>query len=50
MEYLDLILLHPSLSDYYGSWRALEEENEEANKAGRNMGIVCGMRQGHLDE
>lgn len=25
MEYMDLILLHQSLSDYYGSWRALEE-------------------------
>lgn len=31
MDYLDLILLHQSLSDYYGSWRALEE----ANKAGK---------------
>lgn len=30
-DYLDLILLHQSLSDYYGSWRALEE----ANKAGK---------------
>ena len=25
MEYMDLILLHQSLSDYYGAWRALEE-------------------------
>ncbi len=25
MEYADLILLHQQLSDYYGSWRALEE-------------------------
>ena len=25
MEYIDLILLHQSLSDYYGAWRALEE-------------------------
>lgn len=25
MEYVDLVLLHQQLSDYYGSWRALEE-------------------------
>lgn len=25
VEYLDLVLLHQSLSDYYGAWRALEE-------------------------
>lgn len=25
MEYADLVLLHQQLSDYYGSWRALEE-------------------------
>lgn len=25
LEYLDLVLLHQSLSDYYGAWRALEE-------------------------
>lgn len=25
MEYMDLILLHQSLSDYYGAWKALEE-------------------------
>ena len=24
-EYMDLVLLHQSLSDYYGAWRALEE-------------------------
>lgn len=29
MEYLDLILLHQSLSDYYGAWRALEELYKE---------------------
>ena len=29
MEYMDLILLHQSLSDYYGSWRALEELYKE---------------------
>lgn len=28
-EYMDLILLHQSLSDYYGSWRALEELYKE---------------------
>lgn len=25
MEYVDLILLHQQMSDYYGSWRALQE-------------------------
>lgn len=25
MEYIDLILLHQSLSDYYGSWRAMQQ-------------------------
>lgn len=25
LEYLDLVLLHQSLSDYYGAWRVLEE-------------------------
>lgn len=29
MEYMDLILLHQSLSDYYGSWRALTELYKE---------------------
>lgn len=29
MEYMDLILLHQSLSDYYGAWRALEEFYKE---------------------
>ncbi|MDE6088408.1 MAG: aldo/keto reductase [Oscillospiraceae bacterium] len=29
MEYMDLILLHQSLSDYYGAWRALEELYKE---------------------
>lgn len=29
MEYLDLVLLHQSLSDYYGAWRALEELYQE---------------------
>ncbi|MCH5204573.1 MAG: aldo/keto reductase, partial [Oscillospiraceae bacterium] len=28
-EYIDLMLLHQSLSDYYGSWRALEELYKE---------------------
>ncbi|MCM1284455.1 MAG: aldo/keto reductase [Muribaculaceae bacterium] len=35
MEYLDLILLHQSLSDYYGSWRALTE----AYRAGKVKAI-----------
>lgn len=25
LEYLDLVLLHQSMSDYYSAWRALEE-------------------------
>ena len=25
MEYVDLVLLHQQMSDYYGSWRALQE-------------------------
>ena len=25
MEYIDLVLLHQQMSDYYGSWRALQE-------------------------
>ena len=29
MEYMDLVLLHQSLSDYYGAWRALEELYKE---------------------
>lgn len=29
MEYLDLVLLHQSLSDYYGAWRALEQLYKE---------------------
>lgn len=29
MEYMDLILLHQSLADYYGAWRALEELYKE---------------------
>ncbi|MDE5859020.1 MAG: aldo/keto reductase, partial [Oscillospiraceae bacterium] len=29
MEYMDLILLHLSLSDYYGSWKAFEELYKE---------------------
>lgn len=29
MEYMDLLLLHQSLSDYYGAWRALEELYQE---------------------
>lgn len=29
VEYLDLVLLHQSLSDYYGAWRALEELYQE---------------------
>lgn len=29
MEYMDLILLHQSLSDYYGAWKALEELYKE---------------------
>lgn len=29
IEYMDLILLHQSLSDYYGAWRALEELYKE---------------------
>ena len=29
LEYMDLILLHQSLSDYYGAWRALEELYKE---------------------
>ncbi|MDE6833145.1 MAG: aldo/keto reductase [Ruminococcus sp.] len=29
MEYMDLIFLHQSLSDYYGSWRSLEELYKE---------------------
>jgi len=28
-EYMDLVLLHQSLSDYYGAWRALEELYQE---------------------
>ncbi|WP_320921941.1 aldo/keto reductase [Hungatella sp.] len=35
MEYMDLVLLHQSLSDYYGAWRALEE----LYKAGRIRAI-----------
>lgn len=29
MEYMDLILLHQAMSDYYGSWRALVELYQE---------------------
>ena len=29
MDYMDLVLLHQSLSDYYGAWRALEELYQE---------------------
>lgn len=29
LEYMDLVLLHQSLSDYYGAWRALEELYKE---------------------
>lgn len=29
VEYLDLLLLHQCLGDYYGAWRALEELNQE---------------------
>lgn len=29
MDYLDLVLLHQSLSDYYGSWRALTDLYKE---------------------
>lgn len=29
LEYLDLVLLHQSLSDYYSAWRALEELYQE---------------------
>lgn len=29
MEYMDLVLLHQSMSDYYSAWRALEELYEE---------------------
>ncbi|MBT2733700.1 aldo/keto reductase [Bacillus sp. ISL-7] len=32
MEYMDLILLHQSLSDYYSAWRALEELYKEGSK------------------
>lgn len=28
-DYMDLVLLHQSLSDYYGAWRALEELYQE---------------------
>ena len=37
VEYLDLLLLHQPFSDYYGAWRALEE-NYEAGKI-RAIGI-----------
>jgi 2,5-diketo-D-gluconate reductase A len=29
LEYLDLYLLHQSMGDYYGSWRAMEEFHKE---------------------
>ena len=29
MEYIDLILLHQQMADYYGSWRALQELYQE---------------------
>lgn len=32
MEYMDLILLHQSLSDYYGAWRVLEELYKEGKE------------------
>lgn len=37
MEYMDLILLHQSLSDYYGSWQALEELYKEGKV--RTIGV-----------
>lgn len=29
IEYIDLVLLHQAMSDYYGAWRALEKEYEK---------------------
>jgi 2,5-diketo-D-gluconate reductase A len=37
MEYMDLILLHQSLSDYYSAWRALEELYKEGKV--RSIGV-----------
>lgn len=40
MEYLDLLLIHEPMGDYYGSWRAMEE----AYHAGKIRAIgVCNM-------